>query len=199
MIFDRQRLGNNNLMEYLTDIMGAKPKQVEHKALRGFTSLLQKDYGGRLDCTLTSLTMVEYFKHPDYTPWELYDDIENIAKKYFYSPSIYGTIPIFIKSIHENIKTQLSDNSKTYFKFIKNITYNIDTIKKCINKNTPVILSMMNDGRNYYKNHSVVIIGYSTYEINNTTKDILIIYDNWSNMISYIDYSRLPTLTAINY
>ena len=58
---------------------------------------------------------------------------------------------------------------------------------------------MMNDGRSFYKNHSIVVIGYNRYKIDNREIRILAIYDNWAKEVRYIDYERLSMISSINY
>lgn len=57
-----------------------------------------------------------------------------------------------------------------------------------------MLLNLWNDGRNYYKNHSVLIIGYKITENNDF---ILTIYDNWYKHNSYIDYNKLSIISSI--
>ena len=58
-----------------------------------------------------------------------------------------------------------------------------------------MVLSLWNDGRNYYKNHSVIIVGFNEFK----TKKILTVYDNWHETLSYIDYDKLSIISCINY
>ena len=55
---------------------------------------------------------------------------------------------------------------------------------------------MNNDGRNYYINHSVIIVGYMEYTSN---CKMLIVYDNWDESVSYIDFNKLSKISCINY
>lgn len=62
-----------------------------------------------------------------------------------------------------------------------------------------MILSVLNDGRNYYKNHSVTIIGYNIVKTQNRKLNMILIYDNWSTEISYVDYNKLNIISSINF
>lgn len=86
-----------------------------------------------------------------------------------------------------------------HVRYLKNIGFNFNTIKKQLDQGNPVIISMMNDGRNVYKNHSIVVIGYNVYKIDNRDIRILAVYDNWSREVRYIDYERLSIISSINY
>lgn len=82
---------------------------------------------------------------------EIYNNIVNIANKFCYIPEIWGTLPIFICSIiNQFFKV------KSHVKYFKEIGFNFDLI----NNNTTMLLSMINDRRNYYKNYTVSVIGY---------------------------------------
>ena len=73
---------------------------------------------------------------------------------------------------------------------IKNVKYNID-------RKTPVLLSIKNDGLNYYKNHTVVIDGYYDFIVNNTHVYMLQTRDNWTNKIVYVDYQKISLFSSI--
>ena len=155
--------------------------------------MLQKNFGGSYDCSLTSITALGLFKNNyNQNADDIYSKVEKIAKKYFYSAEKFGTIPIFIKNI---INNAFNVNSKS--KYIKGVGFNWELIKKNIDNKNPMILSISNDGRNYYTNHSVTIVGYREYSPTNAK--ILVIYDNWSNVRSCIDYNKLSCISSINY
>ena len=52
---------------------------------------------------------------------------------------------------------------------------------------------MWKDGLEYYKNHSVLIVGY----LQTVDKKMLVIYDNWFKSVSYIDYDKLSVISSI--
>ena len=58
---------------------------------------------------------------------------------------------------------------------------------------------MWNDGRDIYKNHSVVVAGYQCYKIDGKDVRLLAIYDNWAKEIRYIDYKKLSIISSIHY
>jgi hypothetical protein len=100
----------------------------------GFIPLLQKDYGKPYDCTLTCITAIlSCGKNVE----ETYEKVEKVAEKHFYDGDNYGTIPIFIKSIIDEVAKV---NSKRGYG--KGIGYNWETIKTIIRTNKPIILSM---------------------------------------------------------
>ena len=79
---------------------------------------------------------------------------------------------------------------------MKGIGFNWDFIKGNLDYNdTPIILNLWKDGRNYYYNHTVLIIGYAESE----NKKMLVVYDNWFKYICYIDYDKLSIICSIQY
>lgn len=188
------RLTKINLDTYLKETYGTRLfYQYGGKVLENVKPLIQDEYGEDNDCSLISILTAIKAKKPEIDLEYFYDLIERIAKRYFYKGT-FGTLPCFIKPIMKRIIPY--DASVRY---IKGIGFNFHTIKKQIDYNNPVILSVVNDGRDVYKNHSVVIIGYTAYKIDDTMVYVLAVYDNWRKEISYIDYNKLSILSSINY
>ena len=185
-MFNKKRISESNVIEYIKQTYG-KAGLKTRKVINSIDPLLQSNYGGDMDCTLTSITTILN----DGDPAALYNKVESVAKKYLYREN-RGTSFLFIKCIFDKVS-----GKKTSRGYLKNIGYNWSKIKKNIDAKNPMILSMSNDGRDYYKNHSVTIIGYSEYNEGNVK--MLIVYDNWYRSISYIDYNKLSLISCINY
>ena len=191
------RLNSSNLGAYLVDAYGCK-NQVFQEAphIIEATPLLQSNYGGDMDCSLVSILTILKQRNPGVTENDLpyhYDLIERIAKRYFYKDTI-GTLPIFISGIMKKIF-----NIPVVGKYGKGIGFNFKSIKKQLDKNNLVILSMWNDGRDIYKKHSVIVAGYQCYKIDGKDVRLLAIYDNWAKEIRYIDYKKLSIISSIHY
>lgn len=184
-----------NIKDYIYENYNFYPQNnISQKYISNIIALLQNNYGEENDCTITSITaIIKYFK-PNLQPIEIYNVVEQIAKKYFYSGE-KGTFPLWINNILQKSLNTFNITQKAHSAYLKNICYNFNKIKNIINTNMPILLNMNNDGRDFYKNHTVLIIGY--YEINNVK--MLAIYDNWYNQISYIDYNKLSIISSINY
>ena len=91
-------------------------------------------------------------------------------------------------------------NLKSKSAYFKRIGYSFEKLKTILKKQTPIILSIPSDGRDYYSDHSITVIGYVTYLINETESvDFLLVYDNWSTVISYVDFKKINVLSCINY
>lgn len=190
------RLSKDNLEQYIVDTYGNNYNYFfrygEH--LLNIKPLIQDEYGEENDCTLVSiLTILNHrIYNLDLNYW--YSIIERVAKRYFYTGK-NGTLPFFINSIMKRVTPECNP----HVRYLKNIGFNFNTIRRQLDQGNPVIISMMNDGRNVYKNHSIVVIGYNVYKIDNRNIRMLAVYDNWSREVRYIDYERLSMISSINY
>lgn len=150
-------------------------------------ALLQKDYGERLDCTLTCMACLWGEEH--------YAEIECIAKRYGYDGEKRGTSPLVVQRIMQVFMKEHKLPGRPCSAYGKGIGWNYATIKRLIGGGTPVILNLWTDGRSYYKDHSVTIIGFEEYE----NGQFLLVYDNWNRGASMIDYKKLSVVSSINY
>lgn len=167
---------------------------IKEKYIIGMTSngtekppLLQKNYGLPCDCTLTSLAFIFGEKY--------YPDIEAIAKTLGYNGETYGTNPITVRTIMTRVMKLAGIKGTAKSAYLKNIGFTWNSLKKLLKANTYILLNLWKDGRGYYNSHSVTIIGYSEY----SKHKFLLIYDNWTTTISYLDYDKLSSISSINY
>ena len=197
--YNGKRIYSYEIAKYMVETYLEKEIHLESSKLLNIKPFLQKNYGGEGDCTLTSiLTVVKYYK-PELDENEVYNYIETIAKKYLYRENL-GTLPIFNKEIVKNVFKYFNINKNVYSKYLKNIGFNMNTIITQLNNNIPVILSLTKDGRNFYENHTVTIIGYKIYKTSDGQKKVMFaIYDNWTQMVCYLDYQFLRTDCLICY
>lgn len=196
----KQAIFKENVSEYLKE----KYCKIESLVLQYFdiiyevVPLLQDDYGLKGDCAITSMTAVlEYLCHQPIQ--KIYNVVEANAKKYGYNGK-FGTIPTFINNICKKSAKEF-DLSNIYWKskYFKEIGFNFNFIKKQIIQDHPLILSISSDGRDYYKNHSVTVVGYAQYVINDKLQRFLLIYDNWHKEVCYLDYELLSHFCSLNY
>lgn len=178
----KSSLCSDNLKIFYPNLGGIK----ECRNLGG-KPLLQKNYGQANDCTLTCLAFIFGEKY--------YSDIERIAKTLGYDGEKSGTNPLVIKTLMQKIMHIANVKGTAMSAYGKCVGYNWKTIKRLINDKHYVILNLLDDGRKYYHNHSVSIVGYAEYE----KHKFLMIFDNWSSSVSYIDYDKLSMISSINY
>ena len=179
------RLTGANLQEYLIANYGAAGTATARKNISMFSPLLQSDFGGAMDCTLTSITAIASFREKyQRTHKEIYAAVEATAKNYAYSPDNYGTISIFINNIIDK-----TFNVKSKKKYLKGVGYTWKYLKNTIDAGTPMILSMSHDGRDYYTNHSVCVIGYDVLcanchrEFHYLNQETGIDYETWASSL----------------
>ena len=167
-VFPNKRISSLNIQDYIAEMYPELFWGTCYEVvLNDIPALLQKDYGEANDCTLTSLTAIGVFlKKNQKTANEIYKVVEHFAKHYGYTGTA-GTNPFVIKRIFDSVLTVLSVYKDTKVRYLKNIGYNFSLIKKTLDAGNPLILSMHSDGRQYYQNHSVLIIGYKEYKLSN--------------------------------
>lgn len=185
-----------NIKEYVLSHYGTDVR-TSSKKIEGIIPQLQKDYGGLNDCTLMCISvLIDYITKGNASNITgIYNEVESIAKSYFYNHKI-GFNAIFVKPTLEKALKQLFKIKKSFkYCMFKNVAFNFSTIKNAISNNRPIIITIDSDGRNYYEKHSVLIIGYSEY---GSKAKMLMVYDNWTKNVCYVDYNRMG-ICAIVY
>ena len=149
--------------------------------------LLQQNYGEALDCTITSLACIFGERY--------YGVIESIARRYGYDGERCGTNPLTVRRIMADFMKKQHMTGTARSGYGKGISWRWATVKRLIARQTPVILNLWDDGRGYYHDHTVTVIGVEEYR-----KDrFLLVLDNWNESISLIDYKKLSTISSINW
>ena len=169
------------------------------KEIENILGLLQRNYGQEQDCTLTSLTalLLHYTKKNGVQ--DIYHEVERIATKLGYKGNI-GTNPLVIRCLMQSLLKRYQIKKTCYSGYLKSIGFTINSLKKLLDKDIPIILNLSDDGRKYYKNHSVLVIGYKEIVLSNKkTMFFLKVKDNWNKETSYIDYAKLSIISSINY
>lgn len=188
-MFEKQRLYSANIEKYAGFPIVSQPKLVP-----GISPLLQNDYGEANDCTLTSITCVIKWMKPGLDVNDIYNQVEATAKRFGYTGN-HGTPSLVIKGIYQKIINAFGLKKKVHSRYLKDIGFGWNYIKKEIDEYQPVLLNLWKDGRDFYKNHSILIIGY--LEI--AEKRFLAVYDNWYKGISYVDYDKLSIISSIDF
>ncbi len=146
---------------------------------------LQKDFqDSHNNCTIASLTRIINYYLKDKNKFEIYDEVFGIAKKNGYFKSI-GTLPLLISHIANSYfkKNKIGIRARGIYlgNFYSHVKGEIDNFKPLL----------MNLGSGYYKNHSLVVSGYSIYKFRGMKLKFLHVYDGWNKDKSYIDYNDL--------
>ena len=62
------------------------------------------------------------------------------------------------------------------------------------------MLSMYKDGRDFYNDHSITVIGYGEYKVDSKhAAHMLKVYDNWYKEMCYDDYDLIHLFSSIHY
>mgnify|MGYP004521333471 CR=1 FL=1 len=152
--------------------------------LRG---LLQKNYGKDYDCTLTSLACIFGEKY--------YADFEKIALKHGYDGDKNGTNPLVVRRIIQEFTRTHEIPGRAKSAYGKGIGWSWRTVKSLVSRDIPIVLNLWQDGRGYYKDHSVTVVGVEEYE----KALFLLVLDNWHDTVSLIDYKKLCVISSINW
>lgn len=146
---------------------------------------LQRDFeAGLNNCTITSLTRVITYYFKDLDKNKVYKEVFEIAKRNGYFKK-YGTLPVLISRI-ANIyfkRNNIPIRARGVYlgNFYSHVKDEIDNFRPLL----------MNLASGYYKNHSLVISGYSVYKFRDMKVKFLHVYDGWNKEKSYIDYNDL--------
>ena len=188
-MFEGKRLCSSNIKQYINTTDPLKLIVIED-----ISPLLQKNYQGENNCIITSITcIIKWYKKKIKTDI-IYKTVEQIAKQYGYYPD-EGVFPIAVPRIYKRTIKIYNLNKKIKTKHFKNFGFTFKDIQNSINNNHPVLMSVKKDGRNYYIDHSVLVIGY----IDNLKQHILVVYDNWNSDFSYIDYDKLSLMSSVSF
>lgn len=158
-----------------------------YRKLIPLKGLLQKNYGKAQDCTLTCLACI-YGEQ-----W--YGTIERIASKYGYNGDKKGTNPLTVKAITRELLKTLHEPGKPKSAYGKIVGWNWLTARRLVERGIPAVLNLWDDGRGYYHDHSVVLVGVEEYQ----RAKFLLVLDNWNEAISLIDYGKLCAVSSLNW
>ena len=205
--YDCKRLNNLNIQKYvLSKDLDYDTIELKSAYTLPMTPFLQDHFGKKYDCSLISiLTCLYYWLSKERTPEELYIEIEKNAENCFYDGNNFGTIPFFIKTIYQECVNNFKLDFKVHSHYMKGLGFNAGLIKDLIKSyNIPIILSLSNDGRDYYTKHSLVVIGYKEFllkgkGVKDKIETVFCVYDHWSATLSYVDLDRVSLFSSICY
>ena len=195
--YEKQPITKQTLNEYLKS-QYQNYKIIKSKEITKMEPLLQNDYGGDMDCTLTSITTAIHHKLPTMKPSYIYERVERIAKHHWYKDT-YGTFSITVKSIYEEVLTEYGLAKRTKWKLLKGIGITSKELIKALDNDTPIILNFMHDGRKYQSNHTVLLIGYDILTVGKKTYYMFRMCDNWNKEITFLDWQLLSFICSANY
>lgn len=140
------------------------------------------------NCSVVAVTrVIDYYrsmKKLEGIPGDIrviYKDVEEIAESYGYTDK-NGTVPFFISGITKACLKKYGVKAKCRGHYIFGFERHI---KKEIDNGRPVI---MNIARGYYRDHTIVVAGYSIWKVGDKSYPMLRVQDGWKNGFHYLDY-----------
>ena len=182
--------GISNISKYLEEQYGQKGALVKHGRPVVMNTWSMEKISGRKtrNCSVVAVTRVLDYYRKKYAIKGIPEDIketyrlvEDIAESYGYNDTI-GTIPFFISGITREAFKQYGIKVKCRGVYVW--TFENQVVKE-ISAGRPVI---MNIARGYYKDHTVVVAGYSIWRVGDKLYPMLRVIDGWQSGYHYIDY-----------
>lgn len=182
--------GISNISKYLLEQYGEKGVLVRRGRPIVMNQQSMEAISGRRtrNCSVVAVTRVlDYYRRKNHIQGipedikETYKLVEEIAESYGYTDK-FGTIPFFISGIAKEAFAQYGIKAKCRGVYVW--TFEKQVVKE-ISEGRPVI---MNIARGYYKDHTVVVAGYSIWRVGNKFYPMLRVIDGWSSGYHYIDY-----------
>lgn len=182
--------GITNISKYLLEQYGEKGVLVK----RGRSILMNQqsmaEISGRVtrNCSVVAVTRVmDYYRRVNklqQIPEDiriLYKQVEEVAEAYGYTDK-RGTMPFFISGITREAFKQYGIKARCRGVYVWSFEKHV---VKEISEGRPVI---MNIARGFYKDHTIVVAGYSIWKVGDKLYPMLRVIDGWKRGIHYIDY-----------
>ena len=88
-VFSKKKITSSNVQSYMAEMYpNLSSKNIKNKVISSVPALLQKNYGGANDCTLTSLTAILMRLTRETNANIIYNRVERTAKVYGYISAI---------------------------------------------------------------------------------------------------------------
>ncbi|MCR5670100.1 MAG: C39 family peptidase [Butyrivibrio sp.] len=182
--------GITNIPAYFMEQYGKKAVMVKRGRYISMDLRSMEQISGRKtrNCSVVAVTRIlDYYRKKnniDSIPEDIHETylkVEEIAEAYGYTDKL-GTFPIFISGITKEAFKQYGVKAKCrgvyIFSFEKHVM-------KEIGAGRPVI---MNIARGFYKDHTIVVAGYSIWKVGDRLYPMLRVIDGWKSGYHYIDY-----------
>lgn len=182
--------GITNIPKYMMDQYGQKGMLVKQGRALCMNQQSMEEISGRRtrNCSVVAVTRIlDYYRRiaginaiPD-NIHEVYRLVEEIATAYGYTDK-RGTIPLFISGITKEAFKEYGVKAKCRGVYIWSFEKHV---AREISAGRPVI---MNLARGFYKDHTIVVSGYSIWRAGDKVLPMLRVIDGWNKGIHYVDY-----------
>ncbi len=182
--------GISNISQYLLDKYGAKATLVKRGRPIVMNTKSMEIISGRKtrNCSVVAVTRVlDYYAQKgmvERAPKDIkqtYKLVEEIAESYGYTDK-RGTLPLFISGIAREAFKEYGVKAKCRGVYLWSFE---NQVVKEISSGRPVI---MNIARGFYKDHTIVVAGYSIWRVGDKLYPMLRVIDGWRSGYHYIDY-----------
>ncbi|MBR4667800.1 MAG: C39 family peptidase [Butyrivibrio sp.] len=182
--------GISNITKYFMEQYGQRGVLVKRGKSIVMNQQSMETISGRRtrNCSVVAVTRVlDYYRRTKQIPGvpedikETYKVVEEIAESYGYTDK-FGTMPFFISGITKEAFAKYGVKAKCRGVYIW--TFEKQVVKE-ISEGRPVI---MNIARGFYKDHTIVVAGYSIWRVGDKLYPMLRVIDGWKSGYHYIDY-----------
>ena len=182
--------GISNISKYLLEQYGERGVLVKRGRAILMNQQSMETISGRItrNCSVVAVTRVlDYYRKKNKITAipedirETYKIVEEIAESYGYTDK-FGTIPFFISGIAKEAFQTYGVKAKCRGVYVWSFEKHV---VKEIAAGRPVI---MNIARGFYKDHTIVVAGYSIWKVGDKLYPMLRVIDGWKSGIHYIDY-----------
>ncbi len=182
--------GISNISQYLFEKYGVRASLVKRGRPIVMNTKSMETISGRKtrNCSVVAVTRVlDYYAQKgmvegapkDIT--ETYKFVEEIAESYGYTDK-RGTVPLFISGIAREAFKEYGVKARCRGVYLWSFE---NQVVKEISNGRPVI---MNIARGFYKDHTIVVAGYSVWKVGDKLYPMLRVIDGWKSGYHYIDY-----------
>ena len=182
--------GITNVSKYLMEQYGQRGILVKRGRSILMNQMSMEQISGRVtrNCSVVAVTrVVDYYRQQLKLPGipedihELYKFVEEVAEAYGYTDK-RGTMPFFIASITRETFKEYGVKARCRGVYVWSFEKHV---VREISEGRPVI---MNIARGFYKDHTIVVAGYSIWKVGDKLYPMLRVIDGWKKGIHYIDY-----------
>ena len=182
--------GITNVSKYLLEQYGEKGVLVKRGRSILMNQMSMEQISGRVtrNCSVVAVArVIDYYRQQMKLPGipedirVLYKQVEEVAEAYGYTDK-GGTMPFFIAGITRETFKQYGIKARCRGVYIWSFEKHV---VREISAGRPVI---MNIARGFYKDHTIVVAGYSIWKVGDKLYPMLRVIDGWRSGIHYIDY-----------
>ncbi len=182
--------GIKNISKYLMEQYGEKGVLTRRGRSLLMNQMSMEEISGRRtrNCSVVAVARVmDYYRQTlglEAIPadiHEIYKQVEDIAEAYGFTDK-RGTVPFFIASITREAFKEYGIKARCRGIYVWSFEKHV---VKEISAGRPVI---MNIARGFYKDHTVVVCGYSIWRVGDRLIPMLRVIDGWKKGIHFIDY-----------